>query len=62
MSEPEERGARDAVVDVTTLEYGGKAALERARTLREPLERAIAEGRPGPILDELFDLIRLGTR
>lgn len=53
----------DEVVPVETLEYRGVAALERARTLREPLEAAIGSGEPADaILDELFDLIRLGTK
>ena len=48
---------------IERFEYRGAAALERARTLRAPLEAAIEGGEPaGPILDELFDLIRLGTK
>ena len=51
------------VVPIETLEYEGHAALERALTLREPLEDAIMAGDPpGAILDELFDLVRLGTK
>jgi chemotaxis protein histidine kinase CheA len=50
-----------AEVAMEELEYRGEAALVRATQLRGPLEDAIAadEG-TGPILDELFDLIRLG--
>ena len=51
------------VVPIDTLEYRGAAALEQAGSLRKPLEDAIIEGDPpGGILDELFDLIRLGTK
>lgn len=51
------------VVPIEMLEYGGGAALERALSLREPLEDAIVSADPaGPILDELFDLIRLGSK
>ena len=53
----------EQVVPIETLEYEGGAALERARTLRAPLEDAITAGDPpGAILDELFDLIGLGTK
>lgn len=45
------------------LEYQGEAALARALDLREPLEKAIAGGEPSnTLVDELFDLIRLGTK
>jgi hypothetical protein len=48
-------------VPIEALEYAPDAALERALELREPLEMAIVADDPaGPILDELFDLIRLG--
>lgn len=51
------------VVSMESLEYGGSEALNRAQALRGPLEDAIIEGEPaGAILDELFDLIRLGTK
>lgn len=51
------------VAPIERFEYRGVAALERARTLQAPLEAAIGAGEPaGPILDELFDLIRLGTK
>lgn len=51
------------VVPIEALEYQGAAALERARALRGPLEAAIGSGAPtDAILDELFDLIRLGTK
>jgi hypothetical protein len=52
--------ATGEIVDIGTLEYAGEAAVDRALALREPLEDAIvSEEPPGPILDELFDLIRL---
>jgi len=64
MDEQEPTGMEtDEVVAIDTLEYRGPVALERARALREPLEEAIMAGDPpGAILDELFDLIRLGTK
>lgn len=52
-----------AVVDVAIeeLEYRGEAALARALELRSVLEESMIEDEPaGPILDELFDLIRMG--
>lgn len=60
----ENRGTKGrGVVSADSLEYRGAGALERALSLREALENAIVEERQtGPILDELFDLIRLGTR
>lgn len=49
------------IASLDTLEYRGERALERALDLREALEDAIVSDQPaGPILDELFDLIRLG--
>lgn len=43
------------------LEYRGRAALERALELRRDIEDAIVSETPvGPILEELFDLVRLG--
>jgi chemotaxis protein histidine kinase CheA len=54
---------RDGVVPIDELEYRGTAALKRALALREPLEDAFVAAEPaGPIMDELFDLIRLGTK
>ena len=51
------------VVPIERLEYRGPEALERAETLRLPLENALITGEaPGPIIDELFDLIRLGRK
>jgi HPt (histidine-containing phosphotransfer) domain-containing protein len=51
------------VVALETLEYRGERALERAVELRGALENAIVSDEPsGPILDELFDLIRLGAQ
>lgn len=65
MDEPNEYhepGAED-VVPIESLEYQGDEALERAEALRLPLEDAIIAGEPpGPIIDELFDLIRLGRQ
>lgn len=50
-------------VPVETLEYRGKDALTRALELRESLETAIvSEESVTPVLDELFDLIRLGAK
>lgn len=58
-----EPGGPDDAAPIETLEYRGREALEQAETLREPLEDAILTADPaGPILDELFDLIRLGTK
>ena len=49
------------VVGIEELEYRGAAALERAMELRPALEDTIiAEAPVGPLLDELFDLIRMG--
>ncbi len=63
MEEQERNETTEEIVPMETLEYSGTAALERARALREPLEDAIMAGDPpGPILDELFDLIRLGEK
>jgi hypothetical protein len=46
---------------ITELEYRGEAALAAALELRSALEERIMEDEPtGPILDELFDLIRMG--
>lgn len=51
------------VVPIETLEYQGDSALAKAQELREPLESAIVSGDPpGAIIDELFELIRLGTK
>lgn len=55
------QGAASAEVAIEDLEYRGSAALDRAMALRDALEDAIVGAEPvGPILDELFDLIRLG--
>lgn len=68
-TEPENRmdgeagGGGQGTVEVEELEYRGRAALDRALQLREALEDAVVTDQPvGPILDELFDLIRLGMR
>lgn len=53
----------EGTVGMDELEYRGNAALERALELRRALEEAIVTEAPaGPVLDELFDLIRLGMR
>lgn len=50
-----------AEVAIEDLEYRGEAALARALELRSMLEETLLEDAPlSPILDELFDLIRLG--
>lgn len=50
-------------VGIEDLEYRGRAALERALRLREVIEEATRTGASvAPLLDELFDLIRLGMR
>ena len=59
--EGEARG--DGVPGMEELEYRGPAALERALELRAAIEDAVVSQAPvGPLLDELFDLIRLGMR
>lgn len=59
----EDPTSAERMVSIETLEYGPAQALDRARSLRQPLEEAIASGRPtGRILDELFDLIRLAAK
>lgn len=56
-------GRADGVVGMEELEYRGRAALERAIELRAAIEDAVVGQAPvGPLLDELFDLIRLGMR
>lgn len=51
----------DEVVAIEDLEYRGRPALERALELRPALEEAIAGDEPAqPILEEVFDLVRLG--
>lgn len=60
-----ERQAREdgTEIAIEELEYTSEAALARALELRAPLEDGIvAEDTVGPILDEIFDLIRLGMR
>lgn len=69
--EPEIRGdeqmdgeaREEGDVGIEDLEYRGRAALERAMQLREVIEEATVTGASvAPLLDELFDLIRLGMR
>lgn len=51
------------VVPIEELEYEGQRALERALELRGALEDAIVAEEPvGPLLEELFGLVRLGMR
>lgn len=51
------------LVSIESLEYRGEAALERALELRPAIEAAAdSRASAGPILDELFDLIRLGAK
>ena len=57
-----EAGVEEAL-GMDELEYRGQAALERALELREALEAGVrGEAAVGPLLDELFELIRLGMR
>ncbi|HUG42158.1 MAG TPA: hypothetical protein VMM12_16940 [Longimicrobiales bacterium] len=54
-------GGVGGAVGVEELEYRGPAALERALELRSAIEDAVVGDAPvGPLLDELFALIRLG--
>lgn len=48
-------------VPLQDLCYSGESALRRALALRSELEQALAQGRAQELLDEVFDLIRLGT-
>lgn len=58
-----EAGGDEPFVPIEELEYAGPAALERALELRVALEDAIVSDDPaGPVMDELFDLIRLGMK
>jgi chemotaxis protein histidine kinase CheA len=61
-----ERGQRQAdvpEVPIAQLQYDRGAALARALDLRTPLEDAMATHGPvDVILDELFDLVRLGMK
>lgn len=61
--EGEHVSAAPEIVSVETLEYGTDAALTRALELRPALESALDPDDAGSrILDELFDLIRLGAK
>lgn len=73
MEEPmQEQGAEmgvegSDVVAMETLEYRGEPALERALSLRGALEEAVDSGSDDSgqrtaLLDEVFDLIRLGSK
>jgi chemotaxis protein histidine kinase CheA len=56
-----QQGGGAGVVPIEEMEYGGRRALERALEMRGALEDAIVAEEPvGPLLEELFDLIRLG--
>jgi hypothetical protein len=58
-----ETGGAPTEIPIDDLEYRGAAALQRALDLRTALEDGIVSGDPvGPILDEIFDLIRLGMK
>lgn len=62
---PKADGAEAAVVPITSLCYSGKAALQRALTLRETVRRALASGAPDmadvtELIQEVFDLVKLG--
>ncbi|HUH12835.1 MAG TPA: hypothetical protein VMK65_06975 [Longimicrobiales bacterium] len=51
------------LIPIEELCYSGEAALQRALDLRTDIERVLDQGAPaGPLLDEVFDLIRLGLR
>jgi hypothetical protein len=63
MSTERQAEKRGTEISITELEYTREAALARALELRAALEDGIvAEDTVGPILDEIFDLIRLGMR
>ncbi|HEU5359395.1 MAG TPA: hypothetical protein VFU45_09760, partial [Gemmatimonadales bacterium] len=56
--------APDGVVDIKSLCYSGRGALDRALEVRRALQDVLA-GRGGalrPLLDELLDLIELAAR
>jgi hypothetical protein len=52
-------------VSITTLCYSGKRALDRVLSLREQVTQLVAAGAPAgdvqEILEEVFDLVRLGA-
>jgi chemotaxis protein histidine kinase CheA len=55
------RAPEDEIVDVRTLCYRGDAALRRALALRAQLDAAVArQPAARELVDEIFDLIRLG--
>jgi hypothetical protein len=53
------------LVSITDLCYSGRSALDRALSLREQAQALVAAGAPTgdvqELLEEVFDLIRLGT-
>ncbi|HEV2291379.1 MAG TPA: hypothetical protein VGR60_06035, partial [Gemmatimonadales bacterium] len=56
--------APDGIVDIKSLCYSGRAALDRALEVRRALQDVLS-GRGGalrPLLDELLDLIELAAR
>jgi hypothetical protein len=63
MPDDPEAPASAAEVPIAKLEYSARDALARALEPRAALEDGIVVADPvGPILDELFDLVRLGLR
>jgi chemotaxis protein histidine kinase CheA len=59
-------GAEGEVVPITSLQYTGPAALQRALTLREELRQAMTQpsaadgNRADELIAEIFDLVQLG--
>jgi hypothetical protein len=55
----------EELVSITTLCYAGKSALDRALSLRERVTELVAAGAPAgdvqELLEEVFDLVRLGA-
>jgi hypothetical protein len=59
--EPRDVGGVDGVVSIDALVYRGRAALERARAVRDAL-RGARDAAPDPaMLDELYDLLDLAA-
>lgn len=57
--------AGEELVSIATLCYSGKSALDRALSLRDRVSRLLATGAPAgdvqELLEEVFDLVRLGA-